>query len=31
VFVADLTYELRAWRHDTWAKVGIDPDQVAGE
>jgi hypothetical protein len=31
VFVADLTYELRAWRQDTWAKVGIDPDQVAGE
>jgi hypothetical protein len=29
VFVADLTCELRAWPHDTWAKVGIDLDQVA--
>jgi hypothetical protein len=29
VFVADLTGELRAWPHDTWPKVGIDPDQVA--
>jgi hypothetical protein len=29
VFVADLTGELRAWPHDTWAKIGIDPDQVA--
>jgi hypothetical protein len=29
VFVADLTAELRAWPHDTWAKVGVDPDQVA--
>jgi hypothetical protein len=29
VFVADLTVELRAWPHDTWAKVGVDPDQVA--
>jgi hypothetical protein len=28
VFVADLTYELRAWPTDTWAKVGLDPDQV---
>ena len=28
VFVADLTGELRAWPHDTWAKLGIDPDQV---
>jgi hypothetical protein len=28
VFVADLTGELRAWPHDTWAKVGVDPDQV---
>jgi hypothetical protein len=26
--VADLTTELRAWPQDTWAKVGIDPDQV---
>jgi len=29
VFMADLTGELRAWPHDTWAKVGVDPDQVA--
>jgi hypothetical protein len=29
VFVADLTGELRAWPTDTWAKVGVDPDQVA--
>jgi hypothetical protein len=28
VFVADLTGELRAWPQDTWAKVGVDPDQV---
>jgi hypothetical protein len=29
VFMADLTCELRAWPQDTWAKVGVDPDQVA--
>jgi hypothetical protein len=29
VFVADLTLELRAWPQDTWAKVGVEPDQVA--
>jgi hypothetical protein len=29
VFVADLTCELRAWPQDTWAKVGVDPEQVA--
>jgi hypothetical protein len=29
VFMADLTGELRAWAQDTWAKVGVDPDQVA--
>ena len=29
VFVADLTCELRAWPTDIWAKVGVDPDQVA--
>jgi hypothetical protein len=29
VFVADLTSELRAWPTDTWAKVGVDPEQVA--
>jgi hypothetical protein len=28
VFVADLTGELRAWLQDTWAKLGMDPDQV---
>ena len=28
-FVADLTMELRAWPTDTWAAVGVDPDQVA--
>jgi hypothetical protein len=28
VFVADLTVELRAWPQDTWAKVGVDPEQV---
>jgi hypothetical protein len=27
--VADLTVELRAWPHDTWATLGIDPDQIA--
>jgi len=30
VFVADLTGELRAWPHDTWAKLGIDPQAAAG-
>jgi hypothetical protein len=29
VFVADLADELRAWPQDTWAKLGVDPDQVA--
>jgi hypothetical protein len=29
VFVADLTGELRAWPTDTWANVGVDPQQVA--
>jgi hypothetical protein len=29
VFLADLTCELRAWPTDTWAKVGVDPEQVA--
>jgi hypothetical protein len=29
VFLADLTRELRAWPNDTWAKLGIDPEQVA--
>jgi hypothetical protein len=28
VFVADLTLELRAWPHDIWAKLAVDPDQV---
>jgi hypothetical protein len=29
VFVADLTGELRVWPQDTWAKLDVDPDQVA--
>jgi hypothetical protein len=29
VFMADLTIELRAWPQDTWAKIGVDPNQVA--
>jgi hypothetical protein len=29
VFLADLTYELRVWPQDAWARVGVDPDQVA--
>jgi hypothetical protein len=29
VFVADLTGELRAWPHDTWTAVGVDPERVA--
>jgi hypothetical protein len=29
VFLADLTGELRAWPHDTWAAVGVDPTAVA--
>jgi hypothetical protein len=29
VFMADLAGELRAWPQDTWAKVGVAPDQVA--
>jgi len=29
VFVADLTVELRAWPQDTWARVAVDPDQIA--
>jgi hypothetical protein len=28
VFVADLTGELRAWPQDSWAKVGVDPQQA---
>jgi len=29
VFVAkDRTGELRAWPHDSWAKLGVEPDQV---
>jgi hypothetical protein len=30
VFLADLTVELRAWPADTWAKIGVDPQAVAG-
>jgi hypothetical protein len=29
VFLADLTCELRAWPHNTWTKLSVDPDQVA--
>jgi hypothetical protein len=29
VFLVDLTCELRVWPQDTWAKVSVDPDQVA--
>jgi hypothetical protein len=29
VFAADLEVELRAWPTDTWATVGVDPDQIA--
>lgn len=25
VFLADLTVELRAWPHGTWARLGVDP------
>jgi hypothetical protein len=28
-FLADLTGELHAWPHDSWAKLGVDSDQVA--
>jgi hypothetical protein len=28
LFLPDLTGELRAWPQDSWAKVGVDPDQV---
>jgi hypothetical protein len=28
VFVADLTWELRAWPQDTWTAVGVDPERV---
>ena len=30
MFLADLTLELRAWPADSWAKVGVDPQAVAG-
>jgi hypothetical protein len=30
VFLADLAVELRAWPADTWRKVGVDPQAVAG-
>ena len=29
VFLADLTVELRAWPHDTWSKLGVDPQAAA--
>jgi hypothetical protein len=30
VFLADLSVELRAWPHDSWSKVGIDPHAAVG-
>jgi hypothetical protein len=30
VFLPDLTCELRAWPSDTWAKLRVDPQVVAG-
>ncbi|HEV2824817.1 MAG TPA: hypothetical protein VG035_06380 [Actinomycetota bacterium] len=30
VFLVDLAVELRAWPADTWSKVGVDPQAVAG-
>jgi hypothetical protein len=30
VFLADLTVELRAWPTDTWAKLGVDPQNAVG-
>jgi hypothetical protein len=30
VFVADLTVELRAWPHETWASLDVDPQATAG-
>jgi hypothetical protein len=30
VFLADLVVELRAWPADTWGRVGVDPQAVAG-
>jgi hypothetical protein len=29
VFLADLTVDLRAWPHGTWARVGVDPQAAA--
>jgi hypothetical protein len=30
VFLADLAVELRAWPHNTWASLGVDPQAAAG-
>jgi hypothetical protein len=30
MFMADLTLELRAWPHGTWASLGVDPQATAG-
>jgi hypothetical protein len=30
VFLPDLTVELRAWPHDTWSSLGIDPQAAVG-
>jgi hypothetical protein len=29
VFVADLTVEVRAWPHGSWASLGVDPQAAA--
>jgi hypothetical protein len=29
VFLADLTVELRAWPHGSWARLGVDPQAAA--
>jgi hypothetical protein len=30
MFMVDLTLELRAWPHGTWASLGVDPQAAAG-
>ena len=30
VFLPDLTVELRAWPHGTWATLGVEPQTAAG-
>jgi hypothetical protein len=31
VFLADLTVELRAWSHDTWDSLGVDPQAPSAQ